>query len=446
VTRFRTLRGRLTAVAVLVAAVSIAALTIAFNVLLAASLRGDADTRLRAKASGATALVTPGPHGLQVRESTDEAAVDQQVWIYSGTRAVARPAAGRQLQLAADALAGGRRVFQDIAGREYRLYATPLVDDRRRIGTVVAGTSMAPYDRTIDIALVASVGLAVVLLAAVLVLTWASIGRALAPVREMTRSAGEWSENEPGRRFGVEGRPDELGQLARTFDSLLDRVAASLRHEQRLSAELSHELRTPLARIVAEVELLQRRERSPEARAEAYRSLARSAEQMSAILETLLAAARADADLGLGRSDLGAVLRELRRTWEPSFAERHLALDVQAPRAPLIAGVDEDVVQRIVAPVLENAARYARSRVVVDAAPEGEAVVLTVADDGPGVPAADRERVFEPGARLGNGDGHHGAGLGLALARRLARAAHGDLVVAAPSAGDGAAFRITLPS
>ena len=105
-------------------------------------------------------------------------------------------------------------------------------------------------------------------------LTWITVGRALAPVREMTASAADWSEHDLAQRFGATPRPDELGELAKTFDALLDRVAASLRHEQRLSAELSHELRTPLARIMAEVELLQRRERPPEERAEAYASSA----------------------------------------------------------------------------------------------------------------------------------------------------------------------------
>ena len=165
---------------------------------------------------------------------------------------------------------------------------------------MVAAQSLAAYDRTTDLALLGSVVLGLVLLAAVGVLTWITVGRALDPVREMTASAADWSEHDPAQRFGATPRPDELGDLARTFDALLDRVAASLRHEQRLSAELSHELRTPLARIVAEIELLQRRERSPEDRRDAYAVVARSAEQMDGILETLMAAARAEAQLDVG--------------------------------------------------------------------------------------------------------------------------------------------------
>ena len=161
------------------------------------------------------------------------------------------------------------------------------------------------------------------LLGAVGVLTWITVGRALDPVRQMTASAADWSEHDLGQRFGAgTPRPDELGELARTFDALLDRVAASLRHEQRLSAELSHELRTPLARIVAEIELLQRRERSPEDRNEAYAVVSRSAEQMSGILETLMAAARAEAQLDVGRSEVGGVLDRVAEGWAPALAER----------------------------------------------------------------------------------------------------------------------------
>jgi signal transduction histidine kinase len=285
-----------------------------------------------------------------------------------------------------------------------------------------------------------------VLLAAVSVLTWITVGRALDPVREMTVSAADWSEHDLGQRFGATPRPDELGDLARTFDALLDRVAASLRHEQRLSAELSHELRTPLARIVAEIELLQRRERSPEDRRDAYAVVERSAEQMSGILETLMAAARAEAQLEAGRSELGRVLHEIAEGWAPALAERDLELEVRRPSAPMMAGVDAEVVERIVAPLLDNARRYARSRVVLSAAARDGAIVVTVADDGPGVAMDDRDRLFEPGSRTAGINGHRGAGLGLPLARRLAKAIGGDVTLApALAAGAGAEFRVRLP-
>jgi signal transduction histidine kinase len=444
--RFRTLRGRLTAVAVLVAAVAIGALTVAFNVLLAGSLSGDADNRLRTQAAAAATTVRVGDGRVQALEGPNDGAVDRRVWVYSGLRAIERPPGDPELQRAADALAGQSRVFDDLAGDlEVRLYASPIHEDGRQVGTIVAAQSLRAYDRTTDLAEIGSIGLGLVLLAAVFLVTRQAIGHALGPVRAMTRDAARWSEQDPERRFGADERPDELGELAHTFDALLDRMGASLRHEQRLSAELSHELRTPLSRIVAEAELLQRRDRPLDDRREAYDSIVRSAGQMSGILETLMAAARADAGLDRGRSELGSVLRELASQWEPACAARDVALDLETPNGPVAVGVDAEVVQRILTPVLDNAARHASRRVRVTTGRQGGRVTVTVVDDGPGVPADELQRVFEPGVRLQEGDGHGGSGLGLPLARRLARAANGDVVALEVPDRPGAAFVVQLP-
>jgi two-component system heavy metal sensor histidine kinase CusS len=439
--RFRTLRGRLTALALVGALAAVAVLTVAFNVMLDRSLESDANSQLRSLAAAASTTVAFENGRLRMRESPDDAAIDR-VWIYEGTRAIERPPGSPELQRTADSLAGEAGVFDDLPSGGVRLYAAPVTDSGRQVGTVVAAQSLDAYDRTTDLALLGSLALGLVLLAAVGVLTWITVGRALDPVREMTHSAAEWSEHDPARRFGATPRPDELGELAQTFDALLDRVAASLRHEQRLSAELSHELRTPLARIVAEVELLQRRERSPEDRSDSYALIARSTEQMSGILETLMAAARAEAQIGVGRSEVGAVLARVASTWQPSLAARHVELEVRPPDAPTTAGVDGDVVERIVAPLLDNAGRYARSRVVLGARAVNGGVLVTVADDGPGVPADARETIFEPGAAARRPNGHDGAGLGLPLARRLANAIGGDVTLAP---GRGAEFRVRLP-
>jgi signal transduction histidine kinase len=275
----------------------------------------------------------------------------------------------------------------------------------------------------------------------VLGVTWVVIGRALAPVTEMTRTAADWSEHDPGRRFGTSPRPDELGELARTFDALLDRLAASLRHEQQLSAELSHELRTPLARISAEMELLQRRERSPQERAQAYEVIERSSAEMGRILETLMAAARAEASPDRGRSELATTLEDLQRRWRGPLAARGVGLTVAATTDEV--GVDAELVERILAPLLDNAARHARVLVAIDVRRTGSTVTVTVHDDGPGVPAAQREHVFEAGVRGAADDGHRGAGLGLPLARRLARAAGGDLAI---QDGEATVFAVTLPA
>ena len=442
--RFRTLRGRLTAAAVLVATVLVAIVVLAFNLILSSSLDGDVNSRLRARAAAVGTTVYASHGQLRVRESPDDQAIDAEVWVFDGARPLLAPHAPAAVQQAAQELARRGHGYRTLSHPEVRLYSLPVSRAGRR-GVVVAARSLEAYDKTTDVALVGTIALAVVLLLALYAVSWIAIGRALQPVTEMTRTAAQWGETGVTRRFGPDARPDELGELAQTFDALLDRVAASLRHEQRLSAELSHELRTPLARILAEMELLTRRERSADERADAYEVVVRSATQMNRILETLLAAARAENQPAPGRSDLVTALEDLHETWAPAIEERGAHLDVRMPDGPLAVGLDADVVERVLAPLLDNAARFAASEVTVEAGRENGNVAVWIRDDGPGVAPGEDEAIFVPGTRGAHQVGdHRGTGLGLALARRLARAAGGD--VRAAQDGGGGCFVVTLPA
>ena len=137
-----------------------------------------------------------------------------------------------------------------------------MVENGTRFGTVVAAVSLDPYEDTERTAFVGALILAgLLLLAAVALLSRWMLGRALEPVSRMTADAVAWSATDLDRRFHVGEPYDELTRLAATLDDLLEQIAASLRHEQRFTAELSHELRTPLARISGETELMLRRDR-----------------------------------------------------------------------------------------------------------------------------------------------------------------------------------------
>jgi signal transduction histidine kinase len=119
--------------------------------------------------------------------------------------------------------------------------------------------------------------------------------------------------------------------------------------------------------------------------------------------------------------------------------ERHVELVTEQPPGPIRLGVDGQLAERVLQPILENACRYGHSWARIRVARDGSNVVYLVQDDGPGVDADEQEAIFEPGVRGGRA-GSGGAGLGLALARRLARTASGDVTVAA----DG--FVISLPA
>ena len=166
--------------------------------------------------------------------------------------------------------------------------------------------SLDPYEETATIALVGSIVLAIALLAAVALLTHWILGKAFLPVSRMTEDAAAWSDHDLDKRFN-QGEPyDELTRLAATLDAMLERLSASLRHEQRFTAELSHELRTPLAKIAAESELALRRERTSEDYRESLTAVARNAEQMSRTVEALVAAARHEAGPSRATTDARA--------------------------------------------------------------------------------------------------------------------------------------------
>jgi signal transduction histidine kinase len=308
--------------------------------------------------------------------------------------------------------------------------------------------SLSPYEQTRRTALLASAVLALLAFIAVGLASRWLISRALHPVGRMTSQAAEWSDRDLDRRFSLGQPHDELTQLAFTLDGLLDRLAASLRHEQRLSAELSHELRTPLANIAAEAQFaLRHTQPSADGRATLERIL-QSASRMSRTLDTLIAAARGELNPLRATSDAAACARAASDACASLTAERGLAISIDTPPGAIRVAVDQDLVERIVAPLFENACRHASGhvRIVVDR--DGAAVCFTIEDDGPGVPINERETIFEPGRRgapyEATAVATQGAGLGLALARRLARSAGGD-VQAEPS-DSGGRFSARLPA
>lgn len=435
-----TLRGRLALSALLISAVALAAVALGFNVLLRQQLSAQADEVLTTRASAAVALVRPTAGGrLEIAEPPDDESLDTNLWIYQGNRAVERPPGPASIQAVADDLAGQRSRFRTVdADVKARLYALPVLDGSRRVGTVVTALSLDPYQRSSRQALLGSAAAAVVLLVGSYLLTRLVVRRTLRPVTQMTHQAAEWSASDAGGRFGGDGRAEELSDLAVHLDALLARQAALLRHEQQLTAELSHELRTPLAIIVAELDLLDRQQTEP-AEQLAHRAIGRAADRMSGILETLLAQARS----GVGTPGRCRLDRAVERT----VAASHPA-QARRPRVgqipPVVVGADDTLVERMLSPLLDNACRYARHHVdvAVDAT-DPECVTVTVTDDGPGLEPDMYVTVFEPGVRLDPDDGHDGAGLGLALARRLARASGGDIRVADRTGG--CAFVLSLP-
>jgi signal transduction histidine kinase len=447
VTPTRSLRSRLSWSATLVVALWVALLTVGANLLLGVALSRQADGVLRARGVAVPATVQPGSaaHPLVV-DGRGDAALDAGTWIFAadGTVVEAPPGSSREADREAAGLATRAEAVETVdvgLPDRTRLLALPVRAGAGRIATVVTSTSLAPYEELERLAGIGSAVVGILLMVVVHQALRANVSRALRPVREMTGQAGEWSAEHVDRRFGEAPRPVELDELARTLDGVLDRLGAVLRHERQLSEELSHELRTPLARVQAEVDLLRGRDRDPEEQERALAAIDEAAEAMRGILETLMAAARTATGRAPGRCAPADVLGPL---LSRAAAARHgLEATCRIP-SELVVGVDPAVLERIVAPVVDNAVRFAAHRVCIEGRQRAGAVSLTVVDDGPGVAPEHADQVFDPGWRAEPDDGHDGAGLGLALARRLATAAGGRISVVPGESGGR--FAVDLPA
>ncbi len=439
----RGIRSRLLIVVVVAVALALAVMTLGFNVMLARSLSRDADALLQSRAATEAASVDVVNDRVVTPDQPDTGGLESQAWVLHNGRALERPRVSATLDRAARAAAATPGVSVEVPGLDTRLYAMAASEDLTNM--VVAGVSLAPYEHTQQIALVGSLFLALALLIVVTLVARWMLRAALRPVARMTADAESWSEHDPDRRFAAGEPYDEIGQLAATLDVLLDRLAASLRREQRFSAEMSHELRTPLAKILAESQLALRRDRESEKYRQALEMVVSNATQMRAITETLVTAAQNESGLARGHCEAGVVIESLVES-SCDVEESGVRIETGARDVRIVLGVDADVAARILQPVVENACRLADSVVRLNARRGGGGVEIHVDDDGPGVRDDERELIFEPGTRgSATAEGaHDGAGLGLALARRLARAAGGDIDVR-PSA-DGGHFTVRLPS
>lgn len=323
-----------------------------------------------------------------------------------------------------------------------RTQRTVEVDERTRIlavpvvkppgGVVVATESVAPYERAELYALVVSVALGLVTVAGVAVLTAWTVRRSLSPVATMAATADDWSAHDLGSRFELGPPTNEITALGATLDRLLDRVARALHAEQRLTAEVAHELRTPLTALIGSVDVaLLRTDLDPRTRG-SFEEIGAAARRMATTVTTLVDLARAGDTAFVESGTVGEVLDGLDLAGvDVVTGPADRAVEVGLPAALAV---------RAVAPVLDNARRHSRSSVRVTPRAAARHVDLVVDDDGAGVAAEESAGIFDPGAR---GPASTGAGLGLPLARRIARSAGGDVFWEA--AESGARFVVRLP-
>jgi signal transduction histidine kinase len=353
---------------------------------------------------------------------------------------------GRELLEAAPALGRTREVRKGeltIGGREVRYLAVPVVIGGRPRGVFVVSAAIGREREQVTDALqvTAAVALAVLLVASVL--AFFAAGRVLAPLREVTETARSTVETDLSRRIPVEGH-DEIAELARTFNAMLDRLEEAFATQKDFLSDAGHELRTPITVIRGHLELLGD---DPGEREEVIALVCDELDRMARLVDDLLLLARADRSdfLRLEEVDLATLTDELQAK-AAGLADRGWELEATG-RGLLRA--DRQRLTQAMMNLLRNAAEHTSEgdRVALGSGLANGHARLWVSDSGPGVPEEDRERIFE---RFDRGSvpraAGEGTGLGLAIVRAIAEAHDGSVTVTDAPGGRGARFTIAVPT
>jgi signal transduction histidine kinase len=340
-----------------------------------------------------------------------------------------------------------------LAGERVLIVSVPVIVEGQLVEIVQLGSSLAVRDQS-----VAALGIR--LLAGGLVATlvafavgWWLAGLALRPIQRMTQTAQAiGAERDLSQRVEHDGPDDEVGELAKTLNGMLDelqgasrQIERSLKMQQQFVADVSHELRTPLTTLNGNIALLRREPPiGDEDRVEILADMAGESERLIRLVRDLLALARADAHSAPRPEPvaIGPLVDEVCRQARVLDPARDMACEAGAE---LVALAEPDAVRQVLLILLDNAIRHAAGPIHVSAAHEGRRVVLSVRDSGPGIPPAELSQIFERFHRGSGSDQGSGSGLGLAIARALVEAQGGRIRVES-EVGVGSAFTVSLPA
>jgi signal transduction histidine kinase len=463
---FGSVRARATLGATLVVAVALVAAGAAVLLSLRSNLMGEAGTQAERSARAVASELAAGtPYDklsgldgdigpVQVLDEDGRlVAVSEDLERISGTdsdrvraQPAARPAGDDEddSETAGEALEpgeiSGESVFRNGSAtvdgdtEDYRYAAVDVETHDRGTLTVYAGAPLAAEHGAVRTALTVMLIGFPLLLGVVAGVTWLVTRRALRPVEGIRREMAAITRSEDlARRVPEPDTHDEIARLASTTNETLAALETSVERQRRFVADASHELRSPIASLRTQLEV-----------AAAHPELldldgaVEDTVRLQRLAADLLLLARLDAGERPNdtRVDLAGLARE--------EAEGRAGVTVEAE--PVEVAGSRGQLGRVLANLLDNAQRHARSAVTVSVRREGDRAVVGVADDGDGVPEADRERIFERFVRLdaarSRDDG--GAGLGLAIARDVA-VRHGGTLTAGQGPAGGALFELRLP-
>jgi signal transduction histidine kinase len=417
------LRGRVILTTLVVLAIVLAAVVTAVTLAYRARLDGDLHTRLanagaavdRAGSARGLKLLAPGLalEGIAMRPTAPAAAT---------------PKAGATIQTHGSLL---------------------ILHEALPDGTRISLTaSRASIDHAVTNLLLVELLVAAAALALATLLVRRVTRTALRPLSDIIETATRIADGDSNLRLKPSRTDTELGSLAAAFDQMLDALETAIEEARasdaatrRFLADASHELRTPIAALQAGVETLLREQPERPERDRLEAAVARDTERLGRLVNDLLGLARLEADPTRTPTDLASIARPLLEHAQARMP--HATITLSADSDTTVHG-DPDALERVLRNLIDNAvaAIQPTGRVDVQLRRLNGSLRAIVADDGPGVPEDQRQRIFERFVRLDPSKPGHG--LGLAIARRIAHQHHGDLTC--DPAPNGASFTLRLPT
>jgi heavy metal sensor kinase len=404
-----------------------------------------AEGRLTRTADGRVVWASDGHH-----DPHDDEARVYEVWSATGEQIHRSGASAPLPPLAPASTSSSYRYETVVANRErWRTIAAPVVVGGHSVVLRVSRSEERVREELSEI-------LAVLMLGLPLVVALAGVGgymlarRALTPIDHLAFEARRITADRLHQRLTVPNQRDEIGRLAAVINETFARLDASFDQLRRFTADASHELRTPLAvvRGIGEAAVAQRRTTAEYE--EAIGSMLEEIDRMSNLVDTLLRLSHGDAGtIHLAREpiDLGHLAKDAAASLGVLAEERNQKIDVEAALS-VVVPIDRLVLREAVTNVLDNAIKYSPpgSSITLRVERAADQGILAIADQGPGIPVEDRDRIFHRFFRVDEARSRDrgGAGLGLAIAK-WAVEIHGGRITVDDRPGGGSEFRIALP-